>query len=152
MLHTPVRSPAVNELPPPALPAGPGAQAQGRSLFGGLWGARGDEAGPAGGVPTPLGRPETIHPDVEYVLSGEEAAKYCTAADGRPRALVVALETTRSARESGALRVACAACKEALAEAASSLRVAVVTFDETARVPPNPQPFPYRTAAGLLTT
>jgi hypothetical protein len=102
-----------------------------------MWGSggsgRGDEGG-AGGVPPPLGRPETVHADVEYVLAGEEAAKYCTAADGRPRALVVALEATRAARESGALAAACAACKEALKGAAKGLRVGVIAFDEVARV------------------
>jgi len=131
----------VNDLPPPAMPPPQQQpQQQGASLFGGLWGARGGPE-PSAAAPPPLGRPETVHADVEYVLSGEEAGVYSTANDGRPRVLVLALETTRAAAASGALRAACVAAKEALAELAAAdaagrapPRVALVTFDATARV------------------
>jgi len=137
----------VNDLPRPPHPQHPQPHGQGGGGGGGGWwgGWKSSPAAPAQAAgAAPLGRLELVHADVEYLLSGEEALVYSTAADARPRVLVIALETTAAAVASGALSSACAAAKEALARIAadadadaSSLgpqRVAVVSFDATARL------------------
>ena len=64
---------------------------------------------PGGGAPSGAeGRPELEHPEVEYVLSGEEAAKYASAQESRGRRLVLLLRHGRNAGMAQALRAAAA--------------------------------------------
>ena len=144
-----------NELPPPPAVAqqpgpdvGGGGGSGGSGFFRGFMG-RGGAPAAAANVPqaAPPPRADLTEPEVEYVLSGAEAQKYSppelaeavsspAAAQKRPRALVLLIDTSANAQSSGALRAYCEAAREALATAAAdaaatgaSVRVALLTYD-----------------------
>ena len=144
-------------------PSGDGRQpgGEGGGFLRGLWGAgsHGSAAQPSAAPSAEAVRADLTHAEVEYVLSVAEARQYSPAeladavvppptlgsssVDGdvatlptRPAAIVIAIETSEAAYESGAVKAYCeaaiAALRDVAAEAAAegaSVKVALLTYN-----------------------
>ncbi|KAL1528558.1 hypothetical protein AB1Y20_009901 [Prymnesium parvum] len=113
----------INALPMPMAPEPPGGGGGG-GLLRGLWGGGAEPPPP----PPSLDRADLRHSEVEYVLSPYESPDYGGRTPPAGRQLLLAIDASAAAAASGALRAACDAARKALAEAADSTRVALLSF------------------------
>ena len=138
-----------NDLPPPPPPpmGAPPAMGGGGGggMFGGLWGGgqQPQQPQPQYAAPLPVAqqRLELQKAEVEYVLGGQEAVEYSTyGAGGAGHTLVLALDVSRGAVESCALKAACEAAARsidelvALGAGGGVSRVALLTYDRNVHV------------------